>query len=102
MFCAQGGRFPVSFTAAKSALGHAEAGAGVLGMLHAVTRLQQDNSRALTHLRALNPHVAGILEAGHCAASLPKQDAPGLSGGDAHIGVSSFAFQVAQFSWVQT
>ena len=91
----QGGTLPVTFTAAKSALGHAEAGAGVLGMLHAAAGLSQHMSQPLTHLRALNPHVISILEAGKCPASLPKQAAPGLSGaGDARIGISSFAFQV--------
>ena len=52
----QGGTLPVTFTAAKSALGHAEAGAGVLGMLHAAAGLSQHMSQPLTHLRALNPH----------------------------------------------
>ena len=91
----QGGALPVTFTAAKSALGHAEAGAGVLGMLHAAARLRQRVAQPLTHLRALNSHVASILQASKSPASLPSQAAPGLTGArDAHIGISSFAFQV--------
>ncbi len=90
----QGVRRPVSIAAAKSALGHAEAGAGATGMLRTIARLSGGAAKALTHLRTVNPHVASILDAGKCPVSLPKQDGPGHCTGDLCMGISSFAFQV--------
>lgn len=92
----QGSRQPVSIAAAKSAVGHAEAGAGAMGMLRTVRRLCNREAQALTHLRAVNPHVASILETSKCPVSLPRQSGPGHSSGDLHMGISSFAFQVCK------
>jgi acyl transferase domain-containing protein len=90
----QDARRPVSIAAAKAALGHPEAGAGAMGMLRTIARLGSGEAKALTHLRTVNPHVASILDSGKCAVSLPKQDGPGHTTGDLHMGISSFAFQV--------
>ncbi|KAK9803996.1 hypothetical protein WJX72_011444 [[Myrmecia] bisecta] len=93
----QGGSAPVELLATKSRLGHAEAGAGVMGMLHVVQRLGSQQTCAIMHLRTVNPHVASILGAAPKFASLaPKQYGPGVCcGADAvsNIGISSFAFQ---------
>jgi len=71
----------------------------VLGALQAVKCLTGRAADPLLHLRAMNPHVAGVLgsagsPAPTCAA---RQVGPALNGGemDGHcLGVSSFAFQV--------
>jgi hypothetical protein len=88
----------VEFAAIKSSLGHAEAGAGMMGILCTVQRLGQAASLALTHLRTVNAHVASIIaaQAGICNVSMPKQAAPGQSRTNMHMGVSSFAFQVSR------
>lgn len=85
-------------SATKSRLGHAEAGAGVLGMLHVFLQLQQARVNPMTHLRTMNPHVASVLGS-QKAGSLPT--APRQAGAlhaalmdeDCSMGVSSFAFQ---------
>lgn len=89
----------MEFAAIKSSLGHAEAGAGAMGILHTMHRLNQAASRALTHLRTINAHVASIVaaQAERCSISLPKQAAPGQSRTDMLMGISSFAFQVRTF-----
>ena len=81
---------------AKSSLGHAEAGAGALGILRAVTRLQTQSVACLTHLRALNPHVLSILETNldKFPAVLPRQVAGVSAIGPMCSGISGFAFQV--------
>ena len=98
----QGSKQPVSIAAAKSALGHAEAGAGVMGVLRTVWRLCSGEAQALTHLRTVNPHVASILETSKCPVSLPRQSGPGQSFGDLHMGISSFAFQVCMAWCIHT
>ena len=87
---------PLALTSAKSRLGHAETGAGVLGMLHAWRQLRQATSCGITHLRGINPHVAGCIDgSGAAACHLPRLAAPAVQpGGAACAGISSFAFQV--------
>ena len=84
---------PLQLMAVKSRLGHAETGAGVLGIFHASQHLSGCKTDAVTHLRTLNPHVEGVLST-HAAklhVALPRQDAPAAS---QCTGISSFAFQV--------
>jgi acyl transferase domain-containing protein len=57
----QGAPRPLELAAAKSRAGHAEAGAGLLGVAAAVARLQGAKTAPLLHLRSLNPHLAGLL-----------------------------------------
>ena len=95
---------PVAFNAVKSRLGHAETGAGVLGMLHVWRQLSQGATHSITHLRALNPYVISSLEGGKTPVHLPRQAAPAVlptADADEHHGsVSSFAFQVSlPVSW---
>lgn len=49
--------------AAKSALGHAETGAGAVGIAQAALQLGQNQQLPLTHLRLLNPYVLNTFEA---------------------------------------
>ena len=101
---------PLALSACKSALGHAETGAGAVGMLRAVRTLQLGSQHEILHLRALNPYVASTLaatetqDASASAASVgwsaPRQLGPlataaATSSADlAHCGgVSAFAFQ---------
>jgi len=88
---------PLTFTAAKSRLGHAETGAGVLGMLHAWWQLSQCAAPGITHLRAVNPYVEGSLQRSQGAVFLPRQPAAGFAVSDLCTGISSFAFQVGGF-----
>lgn len=89
---------PLAFTAAKSRLGHAETGAGVLGMLHAWWQLSRSAAPAITHLRTINAYVEGSLQRSQGAVFLPRQAAAGLSASELCTGISSFAFQVG--GWV--
>ena len=88
-------------SAAKSRMGHAEAGAGVLGMLHVLLQFQHAQVNPMTHLRTVNPHVASVLgsqKAGGLPAA-PRQPSPLLAtvaAEECNMGVSSFAFQVCQ------
>lgn len=105
----QGADQPLELAAAKSRSGHAEAGAGVLGIAAVLQRLKTGNVAPLLHLRSLNPHLASLLAAGtqahagssgsrkqSLAAVVPRQAAAGVMEGaeEWHSGVSSFAFQV--------
>ena len=76
-------------------MGHAEAGAGALGIMRAVGCIQNCTVAPLTHLRNINTHVQDVLYTTSmtCISRLPRQYAPGAIGGQ-HIGISSFAFQV--------
>ena len=71
---------PLAFTTAKSRLGHAETGAGVLGMLHAWRQLSQGTTHSITHLRSVNPYVASTLEGSRGAAALLPRCAALVSG----------------------
>lgn len=53
---------PLTFMASKSWVGHAEPGAGVVGLLHAYTALSQHAALPLQHLRSVNPHVGSIMD----------------------------------------
>lgn len=57
----QGAQRTLELAAAKSRAGHAEAGAGLLGVAAALDRLQGAETAPLLHLRGLNPHLAGLL-----------------------------------------
>jgi len=53
----------LALSAGKSALGHAETGAGAIGMLRAVHAMRSGSQHEILHLRALNPYVASTLAA---------------------------------------
>jgi acyl transferase domain-containing protein/acyl-CoA synthetase (AMP-forming)/AMP-acid ligase II/NADPH:quinone reductase-like Zn-dependent oxidoreductase/acyl carrier protein len=89
---------PLLLTAAKSQVGHAEPGAGLVGASRLSAQLRQRGAAAILHLRAVNPYVvsslasAGVGEAGGVVAA-PRQFAPWASAASAASGaVSSFGF----------
>ena len=55
----------LELAAAKSALGHAETGAGAVGLSRAIGALTQRRQQPVLHLRTINHHVAGILDSFH-------------------------------------
>lgn len=95
------GGMPLRLTAAKSRVGHAEPAAGAVGMLQAMGQLQQNSSRAITHLTRMNNYITGIYSelqaAGAQVPWAPRQDGLAVLRTQGHweqaIGVSSFAFQ---------
>lgn len=103
---------PLLAAAGKSWIGHTEAAAGSMGIIHALVGLRSQSAQALLNLTAVNPYLETALRpAGATAAawSLPRQ-AAGLpcsagaagsslssklgSGSVLATGISSFAFQV--------
>ena len=56
--------------AAKSQYGHAETGAGAIGLLGAMTALSQGSHSALLHLRSLNPYIVDSLDMAHKQGTL--------------------------------
>lgn len=86
---------PLVLMAAKSWTGHAEAGAGVVGLVHAQAALGQATALPLLHLGALNNYVIGAM--GAQAWSAPRQAGPlswdKTAAVGAVTGVSAFAFQ---------
>jgi NADPH:quinone reductase-like Zn-dependent oxidoreductase/acyl carrier protein len=89
-------RPPLTLMASKSWLGHAESGAGMVGVAHAAMAGGQAAALGLSHLRELNPYVIGSVAAAAEAWSLPRQTfgAPAPSAmPEALCGISSFAFQ---------
>jgi 3-oxoacyl-(acyl-carrier-protein) synthase len=86
---------PVALMASKSWTGHAEAGAGVVGLVHAQAALSQAAALPVLHLAELNPYVTGAMDPASVAAwSAARQAAP-LPRREqlAAIGTSAFAFQ---------
>ena len=98
----------MALSAGKSALGHAETGAGAVGMLRAVHALRSSSQHEILHLRDVNPYAASTLaataakDAPDSAAgwSAPRQPGPlatpvaSSSADQARCsGVSAFAFQ---------
>ena len=95
----QGQQTAWQLSGAKSRLGHAEAGAGVLGLLHVLEQFQRAQVNPMTHLRTMNPHVASVLssQAAGSSPAAPRQAGPlhaASMDADCSMGVSSFAFQV--------
>ena len=90
------GRRPLALSAVKSRLGHAECGAGALGLLSAVMQLGKGTAHGVTHLREPNAYVVGSLPS-TATVHMPRQDGPApmssVDGGEHCMGVSSFAFQ---------
>lgn len=87
-------------TAAKSRLGHSEPAAGAVGIGQASVMSAYNVSRAVSHLRSLNPMLAGLLHSHpvpkRTQLCVPRQGCAGLLPGTASRaarGVSAFAFQ---------
>jgi hypothetical protein len=90
---------PLALLSSKSALGHAEPAAGVVGLLHAQLALLHGAALPITHLRALNPLVSEAAASGgrwclpRDACGQPMPRAGGSAEGSV-IGTSAFAYQV--------
>jgi 3-oxoacyl-(acyl-carrier-protein) synthase len=83
----------VSLVATKGALGHAETGAGLVGL---AGLLEQQGDRALppmVHLRALNSHVVSLTSQSSASIVVPRAWAPGNLQRNDIGGTSAFAFQ---------
>ncbi|KAK3279713.1 hypothetical protein CYMTET_12417, partial [Cymbomonas tetramitiformis] len=96
------GRPPLEAGSAKSTHGHTEASAGVVGLLHLISRLSGQGGNTLMHLTTVNPHITNVLDMMKPEALLPRQASPFApmhhgAAVDQHClavgGVSSFAFQ---------
>jgi 3-oxoacyl-(acyl-carrier-protein) synthase len=88
-------RGPVTLAAAKPAHGHVEAGAGVVGFLHAITSLTHAHVCVFPTLREMNPYVAETMNIAKLTVA-SKQNAGLVSTQAAyvtHTGVSAFAYQ---------
>jgi acyl transferase domain-containing protein len=99
----------LTLEAAKSRLGHCELGAGIIGIVSAISRVGGAAVSALRHLRMINPHVEAVVGAAKLRAPgahrtvssvlLPQQTTSGAAGESrqsAHglsYGVSGSAFQ---------
>lgn len=83
-------------TASKSRTGHAENGAGALGMLHAASQMTRLRVSLMTHLRQPNPYVVSALGSHALMPLLPKSDGPrSVVDAEPLLGISSFAFQAS-------
>merc|ERR1712078_293599 len=85
-------RAPLVWAAAKSAVGHTEPGAGLVGLLNAATMLYHRVGKQIMHLRSINPHVEGVLGSPH-VNFIPRQCAQTLESEVSSAGSSAFAFQ---------
>lgn len=98
---------PVTLTAAKSIVGHAEPAAGLVGMSHLARTLSEFAMSPMLHLRTINPYVASALIAssqarrgrsadsqGFAVVGIPRAPAGAPAGLSAAGGASAFAFQV--------
>lgn len=96
VLCGHPQRRPLQLLASKTAHGHAEPASGLVGLQASCRSLEQLQTGHLLHLRAVNPHVGGLLPQlprGLHASRLPGPMAGSASRGEC-VGVSSFAFQV--------
>ena len=88
---------PLAVMASRPWLGHAESGAGMVGVAHAALSVAHAATLGITHLRELNPYVTSTLRTSSEAAwCLPRQTfaLPSISAAsEAVCGLSSFAFQ---------
>ena len=93
------GAQPLALMAAKSWTGHAEPGAGAVGLQHVQAALGQTALLPVLHLGPVNPYVMGAMDMGGQPGAwvAPRQQgalvqvATGTAG--ASLGVSAFAFQ---------
>ncbi|GAX72978.1 hypothetical protein CEUSTIGMA_g431.t1, partial [Chlamydomonas eustigma] len=91
----------LSFLSSKSWVGHAEPASGIVGLLQGLLASSHQSGLPLLHLRTLNPHVVGALEASganplHQSWCMPRQTHGKCSSSALErqlVGVSSFAYQ---------
>lgn len=86
---------PLHIAAAKSSYGHAEAGAGVLGLAASLTTMTIGSSNVLMHLHQMNLHVSSVFDAQCVQPAVPRQSSAHIYAGNTRrSGISGFAFQV--------
>ena len=90
----------VFLSGVKGTIGHAEAAAGLNGVIQAVSVVTQSSSAPFIHLRTLNPYLhtafENLNETGGVAFVAARQPSPCITaqpGGFGAHGVSAFAFQ---------
>ena len=81
---------PLAVGSIKANIGHAEAAAGLAGLLHLFLGLVWSTTWPNTQLHVLNPFVKGAVTGSGCA--LPTQAGALPGGGDRPGGVSSFGY----------
>jgi 3-oxoacyl-(acyl-carrier-protein) synthase len=98
---------PFKLSSSKASFGHAEPGAGIVGIFHTLFAQQQQSQLPIMHLRELNPLVGSVLEAAAAANAarlrafhMPRQAGPAVlsaaqigDGAGFRTGISAFAFQ---------
>lgn len=99
-----GRNVPFLFGTIKGYAGHAEAGAGAVGVLEAVSVMQQQALPPALHVRELNPYIAQPLEGRAVLINRSTGLAPAPAWqeqqkGSAAVGVSSFGAQVRARAW---
>lgn len=87
------GAFPLELAAAMSHGGHAETGAGAVGLHAAVARLQTMQQQPIAHLRAMNAHVCEALDSSAATCWAAPRCAAAAAAGNTISGISAFAFQ---------
>jgi len=92
-------RAAIGLAAAKSCFGHAETGAGLIGMVSALSAVGMQNKQPIMHLTNVNAYVSSALDGAQLGSfSAARQMAPDPTGGGVvgtrrMVGVSAFAFQ---------
>ena len=71
---------PPAISSIKSFVGHAEACAGLSGLLNAALGLSRQIRVPLLHLRAMNPHVIALQEGARLAVARLAEGLPSLGG----------------------
>lgn len=87
---------PCSLQGCKSAVGHSEPAAGLLGFLYLTQDLVQQSLRPMLHLRSVNPHLRLMLAMSSPSDKQASTFVPRATGSQAMAapgGVSSFAYQ---------
>ena len=90
---AKGRVSPLVMSAAKSAVGHTEPGAGAVGLLQVVHDLRTTSVAPVMHLTSVNPHMIGVLTTPAYAFMKSATQLARDSATRVASGVSSFAFQ---------
>jgi hypothetical protein len=88
-------RGPLTLAAAKVTHGHAEAGAGIVGITPSLTSLTHAETHMVTNLRIVNPYVAETMGIASLT-SAPREEIPkmsALAASGTASGISSFAYQ---------
>lgn len=85
---------PLTLGTAKSRYGHAETGAGLVGILNAICSMRNSCRLPTMHLKKLNPYIAESEQVQNARFAMSRQVAPsGREDCQGIAGASAFAFQ---------